>query len=115
MQAHAGHLHRALQREEQAGAGALPGRQPGQLLPVHGDAPGGHLRAGPAHQRVGQGALARAVGAHDHVHLAAAHREVDAVQHLSSPGRRVQATDLEDVLGAHGSTTETVPSSTSTS
>ncbi len=41
--------------------------------------------------------------------------EVDAVQHLPAARRRVQAADLEDVLGTHGSTTETVPSSTSTS
>ena len=82
VQAHAGHLDRVLQRQEQPGAGPLPGRQRRQVLPVHGDGARGHLGARAAHQRVGQGALARAVGAHDHVHLAAAHREVDAVQDL---------------------------------
>ena len=106
VQAHAGHLDRVLQREEQPGPRPLPRRQAGQLLPVHGDGARGHLGAGPAHERVGQGALARAVGAHDHVHLAAAHREVDAVQHLPAARRGVQVPDLEDVLGAHGSTTD---------
>ena len=52
--------------------------------------PGGHLGARPAHEGVGQRALARAVGPHDHVDLAAAHREVDAVQHLAPAGRGVQ-------------------------
>ena len=117
VEAHAGDLDRVLQREEQPGLGPLPGGLAGQLLAVHRDGPLGHLGAGTSHERMGQGALARAVRAHDHVDLAAAHREVDAVQDLAAAGRRVQAPHLEHVLalGTHGSTTDTPSSSTTTS
>ena len=77
--------------------------------------PAGHLGAGTAHERVGQRALARAVGPHDHVHLAAAHRRGRRRAAPPAAGGRVQVPHLEHVLRRHGSTTETVPSATSTS
>ena len=77
-----GHLDRVLHGQEQPGLGPLPRRQGQQVLAVEGDPAADHLVAGPAHQHVGQRALARAVGAHHGVDLAAAHLEVDAAQDL---------------------------------
>ena len=57
-----------------------------------------------AHERVGEGGLAGAVGAHDGVDLALADREVDPLEDLvlrGGGGGDVQVADLE-VLVAHG-------------
>ena len=61
---------------------AVLGREGQQVLAVEGDAALGHLIAGVAHQHMAQRALARTVGAHEHVHLAVAYGEVHASQNF---------------------------------
>ena len=46
-------------------------------------------------QHVRERALARAVRAHQGVHLARLHVEVDPLEDLAAPGARVQIADLE--------------------
>jgi len=95
---HAGNLDRVLEGEEEPGAGAFLGRQGEQVgtVPVHaavghgeGVAPGEHL---------GQRALARTVGAHDGVHLAAAHLQVQTLEDGLAVDGRVQVVDLQHVF-----------------
>ena len=62
--------------------GALPRGQPEQLLAVDRDRTGGHLVVAAPHQRVRERRLPRSVRAHERVHLARAHLEVDAAQDL---------------------------------
>ena len=50
----------------------------------------------------------------ERVHLAGADLEVDAAQDLVARHRRVQIGDAQDVLGGHGSTTNTSSPSTCT-
>src|SRR5579862_346040 len=123
LEKHARNLDGLLQREEEAGPCATPTRHADELEPVETD---GALRDGrtrTAHQRVGQGALPRAVRPHHHVHFAASDGEVDTPHHLVAGGRRVEAFDFEHVsripgaraAACHGSTTATSSPVTSTS
>ena len=76
----------------------LSGRSSRMSRPFQSDlAAGDHVRR-VAHQGVGEGRLARAVGAHDRVDLALADRQVDALQDLAlglGDGRDAQAADDE--------------------
>ena len=56
------------------------GASASRSLPVEADLPVRHLVAGPAGEHVRERALARAVRAHDGVHLAGAHDEVEPLQ-----------------------------------
>ena len=100
----AGDRHRVLEGQEHAEAGALVDRELEEIaaLPEHLAGPD-HVR-GVAHQRVGQGGLARAVGAHDGVDLALADGQVDPLEDLVigvRHGGHVQVAD-DEVLVAHG-------------
>ena len=66
----AGDLHRVLEGEEHALGGALVGLHLEQALAVPEDVAVGDLVVLAAGQHVGERRLARAVGAHDRVHLA---------------------------------------------
>ena len=98
---HARHLHRVLHGEEQPGLGALVGLHLGQVLPVEQHLPAGDLVPRVACQRVRQGALARAVGAHERVHLALRHLEVDALQDGRVLDGDLEVGDLQDGV-SHG-------------
>ena len=63
-------LHRVLEGEEHALGGALVGLHGEQVLAVPEHLAVGDLVAGAAGEHVGERRLARAVGAHDGVHLA---------------------------------------------
>ena len=93
LERHARHLGRVLHGEEQPGVGALPGGQAEQVVAVERDRAAEDLVAGPAHEHVRERGLARAVGAHDRVHLAAAHLEVEAAQDLAPLDTGPQAVD----------------------
>ncbi len=95
---HARHLGRVLQRQEQPGVRPLPGRHGQHVGAVERHRPAEHLVAGPAHDHVRQGRLARAVGAHDRVDLARANRQVDPSQDLLAGHPGPQALDLQHVL-----------------
>ena len=103
--AQAGDRGRVLEGEEQAETGPLV-RGEGQdvaTLPV--DLATGHDVGRMAGQRVGERGLARAVGAHDRVDLAAADRQVDALQDVVlavGDGRDAQAADHEVLVGGLG-------------
>jgi hypothetical protein len=77
---HPGDLHRVLEAQQQAFAGALLGLQCEQILAhvFHGAA--GHLVAVAAAEDLAERALARAVRTHDGVDLARLHLEVDALE-----------------------------------
>jgi hypothetical protein len=92
---HAGNGDRVLEGHEQAHAGALVGVGLRDVLAVEDDLPLGHLEVRVAHDGVGQGRLARAVGAHQGVELARADVQVHALEDLLLPGRDVQVLDLE--------------------
>ena len=70
---------RVLEREEEPLLRALVGPGLGQVLAVEEDLALGDLVGGVAGDRVGQRRLARAVRAHDRVHLVRVDREVDAL------------------------------------
>jgi hypothetical protein len=78
----AGDRHRVLEGEEHAQPGALVGRHLEQVVAL----PENRARlddiGGMTHQRVRQSGLARAVGAHDGVHLALADRQLDPLEDL---------------------------------
>ena len=65
---------RVLEGHEEAHAGALVGVGLGDVLAVEEDLALGDLEAGVAHDHVGERRLARAVGAHQRVDLAAVDR-----------------------------------------
>jgi hypothetical protein len=78
----AGDRDRVLERHEQAGTGALVGLHLEDRLTLEQDVARGDLVLAVAHERVRERALARAVRAHDRVHLALVHRERQALQDL---------------------------------
>ena len=80
--AHARKLHRVLEGEEYPRPGADLRRHLQQVPALKQDLAGRDCVIRPPGQHVGQGALARAVGAHDGVHLAGIHRQVHALQDL---------------------------------
>ena len=107
-----GHLDRVLHGEKQAGPRPLPGREGQQVDAVEGHRALDHLVTRPAHEDVGQGALAGAVRPHHRMDLTAAHGEADPTEDLASGDARPEALDAQPVP-AHGRTTETSsPSST---
>ena len=73
---------RVLEREEQPALRALVGASLGEVLAVEEDLAVGDLVRRVAHQGVRQRRLARAVRAHDRVHLVRVDREVDALDDL---------------------------------
>src|SRR5699024_4893973 len=97
---HAGDLDRVLHGQEQAGAGALVDAHLEHVLAVEGDLAGGDLVLGVTGDRVGEGGLARAVGAHDRVGLARLDGEVDPLEDLLGALRGldggVEVLDLQD-------------------
>ncbi len=115
LQRHTGHFRGVLHRQEKAGPGPLPGGQAQQVEPVEGDRSAEDLITGLAHEHMRQRRLARAVRAHDGVHLAASHNEVDAAQDLLAVDARAEALDDQLTGRVHGNTTQTEPSSTWTS
>ena len=91
----AGDLDRVLEGEEHARLGPLLGLQVEQVLPAVEHRAAGHLVGRVAGQHLGQRALARAVRAHDGVHLAGVDREVDALEDLLVAGARAQVSDFQ--------------------
>jgi hypothetical protein len=55
-----------------------------------------HRVGGMARQHLGESALAGAVGSHDRVHFARAHREIDALEDVHPGDGRRQVADFED-------------------
>ena len=87
---------RILEREEEPALGALVGSQLGDVLAVQEDLALRHLVRGMPHQRVGKRRLARAVRAHDRVHLVPVHHQIDALDDLGAVFQRnVKILDLE--------------------
>ena len=73
-------LDGVLEREEDAFAGPLLGGQVEQVLTFKGHGPFGDLIRLAAGEHLRERALARAVAAHDRVHLAGVDRQVDALE-----------------------------------
>ena len=88
--AHAGDLHRVLERQEDSLAGPLLRRHGQQVGALVQHLAGGDLIAGAPREDMGQSALARAVGPHDGVHLARSHAEVEPAQDLGLSDRHVE-------------------------
>ena len=88
------------------------GGQAEQVDAVEGDAARRHLVAGPAHDHVGQGGLARPVRAHDGVDLAAATPTRSTPRRISWPSTPARSPDTTQ---RRSSTSLTVRSSTTTS
>ena len=87
---------RVLEREEEAALRALVGPELQDRLAVEQDVAVGDLVRGVAHERVGERGLARAVRAHDRVHLVRVHGEVEPADDLGPVlGGDVQIFDLE--------------------
>ena len=78
----AGDLLGVLEGEEHAGLGPHLGGPVGDVVALVEDAPAGDLVLRVGQQGVGERRLARAVGAHDGVHLAGLHDQVDAPEDL---------------------------------
>ena len=95
----AGHLDRVLHGQEQAGAGPLVDGHREHVLAVEGDRAAGDGVLRVAGDRVGQGGLAGAVGAHDGVGLARPARSGRRPRRISSVAvgldGDVQVADLE--------------------
>jgi len=77
-----------LEGEEEPLLGALVGTEPEQAGAVQEHVAGADPVGGMPHQRVCERGLARAVRAHDRVHLAAFDREVDALDDFGSAVQR---------------------------
>ena len=93
---HAGDRGRVLHGEEEALLGPLVWRQAGDVLALEEDAAAGDGVAWVAHERVGECALAGAVGPHDRVHLAGGHAQRQAVNDRFAGDSDVQVFDLEE-------------------
>ena len=89
-----GDLDRVLEGQEDAGGGAVLGRQGQQVLPLEGHRSGDVVGV-VAGQDVGQGALTRPVRAHDGVHFAGADLEVDAAENLMLADAGVKVSDVQ--------------------
>src|ERR1019366_3194 len=92
--AHPGDLHRVLEGEEDSGRGPVLGRQGEQVLALEEDRAGDVVGLVAGHH-VGEGALARAVGAHDGVYLARSNFEVDPPKDLIVADLGVEVLDLQ--------------------
>src|SRR3972149_3303380 len=73
-------LHRVLEGQKEAAMRALFGGERTQVFILEQHPPGGGLVVLASSQHVSQRALARAVGAHDHVSLSRSYPEIDASQ-----------------------------------
>src|SRR5579883_192820 len=93
--ADAGNGHGILECKEEAFLGALVRAHLQDILAVDEHLAARHLVIRMPHQRAGQGALARAVGAHQRVGLALAHRQVNALQNLAALHGHVQILDRQ--------------------
>ena len=91
MTRHARDRVRVLEREEEALLRPLVGAGLGEVLAVEQDLALGDLVGGMAGDRVGERRLARAVRAHDRVHLVRVDREVDALDDRRSRPRARRA------------------------
>ena len=91
----AGDFDRILEGEEEALGGALVGIEVEHVLAVEQDLPLRHLVVGLAGEHIGERRLARSVRAHDRVHLALVHREIEAVQDLLAVDFDVQVFDFK--------------------
>jgi hypothetical protein len=92
---HARDLNRILHGQEDAGGRALFRVLFQQVLAAKADAPGRDLIARLAREDVGQGRLARPVGAHDGVNFAGADRQGQAFQDLPITGAGMKVPDLK--------------------
>jgi hypothetical protein len=92
---HAGDRDRVLERHEQARARPLVRLGGGDVLTVEQHLALGDLEVRVPHQRVRQGRLARAVGAHQGMELARADVQVHALEDRLVTRRDVQVLDLE--------------------
>lgn len=79
-QRHTGNLDGSLEAQEQAGAGALVGREIGDVLPVENDAAVVDRVDGVAHDQMAQCGLAGSVGAHQHMGFARGDVKVDVME-----------------------------------
>ena len=91
----AGDRDRVLEGHEEAGLRAHVGVGLGDVLALEGDRALGHLERGVAHDRVGQGRLARAVRPHQRVDLALLDVEVEAAEDLLVLDAHVQVAYLQ--------------------
>ena len=110
----AGNLDGVLKTEEQTGTRTLLGLEFEQVLAFIEDRAASHNVTGMAGKRLGEGALARPVRAHERVHFTASDREVDALEYVDAVHARAQSAHLEQrfaVLLNH----PTLPSSLSPS
>ena len=83
------YLHRVLKGLKQSGPGPLVDAHVGDRSTIHHDR-SGHLVPGLAGQDVAEGGLAGAVRAHDGVHLAEGHGEIDAFQDVQTSHRGLE-------------------------
>ncbi len=97
---HAGDLLGVLEGEEHPRPGPGIGRPGRDVLALEQDPALGDPVAGVAGEGVGEGGLARAVGAHEGVQLARAHDEVDAAEDLVALDLHVQVLDQKHRTGA---------------
>jgi hypothetical protein len=95
--AHPRNLHRVLEGKKHPLARPLLGRQRQKIFAVVLHRAAGHLELLAPGQHLRQRALARAVRAHDGVHLAGAHVEVDAVQNRLAFDADLQVLDRQHV------------------
>ncbi len=93
--ADAGNLDRILEGEENAGLSALFGVELEQVLAVVSDGAARNLIKVAAGEDLGERALARAVGAHDGVHLACVHGKGDALENFTVADGGVKIVDFE--------------------
>src|SRR5260370_25865435 len=91
----AGDLHRVLEGHEDAGHRTLLGREGEQVPPLVEDLAFGHLVGLAPGEDLGEGALARPVGAHDGVHLARVDLQVDAAENPLVADLGVQVLDAQ--------------------
>ncbi len=92
---HAGNLDRVLEGQKNALARSLFRRRGQKVLALVKDSALRHFVPGPSGEDMRERGLARAVRAHERVHLAGADREVDALQDLITCHARMKIADLE--------------------
>jgi hypothetical protein len=91
----AGDLDRVLKRHEHALAGALVGIHPEKIAPLVGDRSVRDLVFGMPREGTRERALAGSIRAHDGVHFAGLHVEIDPVEDLLALGTHLQILDIE--------------------
>ena len=91
----AGNFQRILEGEKQPGRGALVRRHVEDILAVEKHLAGGRLITRLAGQHIGERRFPRAVRAHDRVHLARVHGEVETFQNFLAVDLDVQIFDFQ--------------------